>query len=560
MKFLRKILAGIAVLLALICVLIGVSSMNPALSTFLSQYSEIAGSKIEEIRAANASSEEEAVASSSVESSEDTAVSDSSTEASSEEVTYTLVITEDGQYTVVPSNATESITGDSEVTENAASGAATDAEEVQVVKKSYNEYNSRENWNEAGIAEDTSSNYKGSTNANDDSVLSPEKNDYVPTEIVTTEITEENEDLLEEYTEGDLGSGLEFDELYYPYYNMLDEKCQAIYRQLYANTLDQNQKIKLSEEEASSMEVQNAFLSMVYDHPELFWVDTQYYTQLTSSGTVAAVDVVYYEFPTDIETASTNFETAANNILSGVDELATEYEKELYIHNALADKITYDLDADYNQSAYSAIVNSNTVCAGYSRAFQYLMQQLEIPTYTCIGWGGGSSGGMHGWNIIGLDDGYYNVDVTWDDSDPTIYDYFNKSDSDFNDLHSRMWLSVYLPACNGTTYSGLEKNSLSDFGLSASDVIYSMDDYYSICSQKVSEAIAEKPGEEFEFQVVISEDIYSEWKSSYNSGEYYSGFLTDIAMSSDSILAVIYCEDAQLSEGCYLINVTGIVK
>ena len=188
------------------------------------------------------------------------------------------------------------------------------------------------------------------------------------------------------------------------------------------------------------------------------------------------------------------------------------------------------------------------------------MQQLEIPTYTCIGWGGGSSGGMHGWNIIGLDDEYYNVDVTWDDSDPTIYDYFNKSDSDFNDLHSRMWLSVYLPACNGTTYSGLEKNSLSDFGLSASDVIYSMDDYYSICSQKVSEAIAENPGEEFEFQVVISEDIYSEWKSSYNSGEYYSGFLTDIAMSSDSILAVIYCEDAQLSEGCYLINVTGIVK
>ena len=34
----------------------------------------------------------------------------------------------------------------------------------------------------------------------------------------------------------------------------------------------------------------------------------------------------------------------------------------------LIDKISYNLGAEMNQSAYSALVNGQTVCAGYARA------------------------------------------------------------------------------------------------------------------------------------------------------------------------------------------------
>ena len=53
-------------------------------------------------------------------------------------------------------------------------------------------------------------------------------------------------------------------------------------------------------------------------------------------------------------------------------------EKEKFVHDALIDKISYNLGAEMNQSAYSTLVNGQTVCAGYARAFQYLLQQLGI--------------------------------------------------------------------------------------------------------------------------------------------------------------------------------------
>ena len=47
------------------------------------------------------------------------------------------------------------------------------------------------------------------------------------------------------------------------------------------------------------------------------------------------------------------------------------------------------------------------MCAGYARAFQYIMTNLEIPTFYVTGY----SNGEHAWNIVNLSDGCYNVDL-----------------------------------------------------------------------------------------------------------------------------------------------------
>ena len=54
---------------------------------------------------------------------------------------------------------------------------------------------------------------------------------------------------------------------------------------------------------------------------------------------------------------------------------------------------------------------------------------------------------------MGLDDGYYNVDVTWDDTEGGQYDYFNKTDEAYADTHVRRELSVNLPKCEGQRYA-----------------------------------------------------------------------------------------------------------
>ncbi len=245
---------------------------------------------------------------------------------------------------------------------------------------------------------------------------------------------------------GYTGSAYEFDKQYYPYYHMLNDKCKTLYRQIYANALNQWDEF-LPAIVATSSEWNNALLSVVYDHPELFWLDTRLYTEYDYGNKVVKVKIYFYENELgDIAGARQNFEGQVQMIVSMVDAIEKTEEKEQFIHDYLAAKLTYR-ENDLDQSAYSAIVGDETVCAGYAKAFQYLMQRAGIPTYFCAGWGGGLvSGGMHGWNIVNLGKKYVNVDVTWDDKDPIIYEFYNKPDNDFH-RHKRMFNSQYLPAC-----------------------------------------------------------------------------------------------------------------
>ena len=258
---------------------------------------------------------------------------------------------------------------------------------------------------------------------------------------------QEAKNLEETLGSGETGDGLSFSAEKYPYYQMLTENQQSVYRQIYANAQDLTEKFA-PEKTVSASDVKTAFEAVIGDHPELFWMETGYSSKYLTNGQCVEIDLKYNSTANDLESAKQRFDAAAQNLISGAASLDSDYEKEKYVHDALAAAVTYDLTADMNQSAYSALVNGKSVCAGYARAYQYLLQQLGIPCYYCTGY----SGGDHAWNIVKLDDGYYNVDVTWDDADTLRYDYFNKTDADFASTHVRQNLSVYLPACNGTAY------------------------------------------------------------------------------------------------------------
>ncbi len=175
-------------------------------------------------------------------------------------------------------------------------------------------------------------------------------------------------------------------------------------------------------------ELKNAFEAVYNDHPELFWVDTAYSCKYKSDGQCAEIDLQFNYTADNLSSEKTTFDQKAKEIIDEAGKLDTDYEKEKYVHDQLISKVEYVDFAKINQSAYSALVNGRTVCAGYARAFQYIMQKLGIPCYYCTGY----AGEIHAWDITALDDGYYNVDVTWDDTGSGTYDYFNKSDADFS--------------------------------------------------------------------------------------------------------------------------------
>ncbi len=385
---------------------------------------------------------------------------------------------------------------------------------------------------------------------------------YVPVQGETEQVDDkEAEKLKEQYTYGETGEGLTFDPEFYPYYDMLDADQQALYRQIYANARAVN-GIFNPVKPVSQGQLKNVFMAVFNDHPELFWLDSAYRGKFDRRGECVEIVLEFNRLIDDLDAAKAAFDAEAGKIIAEADRLATDYEVEVYVHNALLDKIVYDLRAPLNQSAYSGMVNGKTVCAGYARSFQYLMMELGIPCYYCTGY----AGEAHAWNIVKLDGEYYNADATWDDTEPNTYDYFNKPDAEFNANHRREDLSVNLPPCNGTRYSNRESSprnagtdgqnrsgrTLGDAGFNEDQVLLSLSGYYEDCYNQIM-----ANGGSCTFQnVVDSENLWMQCYNAYNSDAYSEGYMDRVFTDLGAAGCNVDIEAEPLRDGRFLLHHT----
>lgn len=380
------------------------------------------------------------------------------------------------------------------------------------------------------------------------------KNGYRQVRYEIEQLGEEAADKLQSKLEiGDAGDGIDFDTDFYPYYAMLESDGQHLYRQIYSNANNLFEKFA-PVEAVSAGQLKDVFAAVYNDHPELFWLETSYLCKYRSNGECVEIDLRFNAAAKDLSSAKSKFNEKANAILSEAKGLSDNYEKEKYVHNQLLEKTAYVSNAEMNQSAYSALVNGKTVCAGYSRAFQYLMQQLEIPCYYCTGYAGES----HAWNIIELDDGYYNVDTTWDDTDNGTYDYFNKTDEDFELTHVRQDLSVNLPACNGTQYRNRElkesdKRTLADLGMSEDQVIKNLNDYHEDCYKQ----IVNNGTGSYQFSNVIEgKALYDEvYKDYFETEGYIEGYMERALQKVNGIYWEYKLYAEELQDDRYLLTI-----
>ncbi len=434
------------------------------------------------------------------------------------------------------------------------------------------------------------------------------RNGYTPVTGTGEEITDtQAKEVKGSIDKGSVGDELEFDPLIYPYYAMLDKTTQALYRQIYANAVNVVSSFAPCTE-VNTDQVQYAFEAVFGDHPELFYVQTAYTEKYTSNRKVVEIDLDYYTIANDLENARVEFDSAARNIEEAARQYSDDYSREKYVHDTLINTVTYDASAPMDQSAYSALVLGRSVCAGYARAFQYVCQRLGIPAYYCAG----SSGEDHAWNIVKLSDGYYNVDVTWDDADPASYEYFNRTDGDYAGTHVRKSLSVYLPACTGTQFRGLESGAppaegeettlpaeregydpyfdpyinndpqipldyetehpeyepddtnaqdeeapaisnaaaqLAVFGLKESDALPSLQDYYRDCKvQLVSCGMGDHC-----FYNVVPESLFRTIESEYGKGNYLTGYMESALKTIGASNCNIVLQAERLGGGYYRI-------
>lgn len=273
---------------------------------------------------------------------------------------------------------------------------------------------------------------------------------------------------------------------FYLYRNMLSGTQKTAYNMIKNGLLSVSDKIWIATSRYSAIaikeeQIKTILAYVIFDNPELFWCDLNFKIALYSNGNVAYVVPGYNGLETNIDEFQKEIDTQLERVFEVMDTFSTDIDKVKFSHDYLIHTIDYVLDSKYNQSIYSALVNRQSVCAGYAHAFQYMMQKMEIP---CAYVSGTASGGSHAWNIVLIDGEYYAMDVTWDDpvlrneageeyydSNFYRYAYFNVTDAYMEkNQHIRSEYSTELPTAMGTKYSYANYYNNNAYGTDFSNI------------------------------------------------------------------------------------------
>lgn len=184
----------------------------------------------------------------------------------------------------------------------------------------------------------------------------------------------------------------------------------------------------------TAKEAANLYIMFTYSNPQYYFLDSS----LLAYKDGQWVPFLYEKFRTGSarkkETAKLKAKIESMN--KKVSKGKNDIEKAKIAHDLILKKVRYDHNYNslipntlYHQSAYSVFCDDYTVCAGYTKAFEILMNAQGIDTI-------GVTSDSHAWNLICLNDSWYHLDCTWDDNyvesgyfGNKCYLFFNRSTS-----------------------------------------------------------------------------------------------------------------------------------
>lgn len=214
-------------------------------------------------------------------------------------------------------------------------------------------------------------------------------------------------------------------------------------------------------------DVDRIFQCVLTDHPELFYVEGYSYTKYTRGDKLTSIEFsgTYSMDPDTAKARRDEVEAAAQQILAGIDGNASEYDKVKYVYDTIIGDTDYDMSAPDNQNIYSVFVHHLSVCQGYAKAVQYLLNRLGVACTLVLGIV--DTGEGHAWNLVRVDGAYYYLDATWGDvsyqmddtsteesggqmSMPEInYDYLNVTTAEILCTHAISG-EIPMPVCTAT--------------------------------------------------------------------------------------------------------------
>lgn len=196
------------------------------------------------------------------------------------------------------------------------------------------------------------------------------------------------------------------------YYNHLNPTEQEAYTLITSQLPDFPERITVPN--LTSDEVQEVYTAISYDNPEFFFLGNS--CQYMRFGALFYFQPSYKLTKDAYAQQMAAVEETANQLIAQVPADASDFEKELFVHDALGERADYATGSDTVYTPYGLLVDRKANCEGYSRTAQYLLKRLGVVCRVISGTGVNENGTEnHMWNVVTISGRDYNMDATWDD-------------------------------------------------------------------------------------------------------------------------------------------------